>query len=203
MSENAIDKLLKRKKVGEILVERGVITQDQLELALEIQKNSLPRQLLGEVIVDQDLCTADQVVEALAGYRQAVTEGDARLTAVAAELDPTLEQSFETLRGNLERHIEKLEKKRNGRKLPFGTPTLREITPTINRIAKKKLTPSKARTVEKAIRYDSSAPFTISELHGFVHQADWPSARDIEVFWKRTEPLFRLMLEQEEDGARK
>ena len=52
-----------------------------------------------------------QVDQALADYRRAITEADAGLRAVAAELDPTLEQSFETLRGNLERHVEKLEKK--------------------------------------------------------------------------------------------
>jgi hypothetical protein len=45
--------------------------------------------------------------------------------------------------------------------------------------------------------YDAAAPFTLSELHAFVHQAgDLPSARDIQQFWVRTEPLFRLMLEE-------
>ena len=72
--------------------------------------------------------------------------------------------------------------------------------PEIIRIAKNKLTKADALKVEKAIRYDSAAPFTLSELHGFVHQADLPSARDILQFWNRTEPLFRLMLEQDYEG---
>ena len=98
--------------------------------------------------------------------------------------------------GELPQIIAKIEKKEE-RKLPFGAPTLRQVVPEITRIAKEKLSAPDAVKVEKAIRYDVAAPFTISELHGFVHQSDLPSARDILQFWKRTEPLFRLMLEQD------
>ncbi len=66
MSEKAIDKLLKRRKVGGILIERGLITPEQLEHALALQKQSDPRQLLGEIILEQGMCTADQITEALA-----------------------------------------------------------------------------------------------------------------------------------------
>ena len=102
--------------------------------------------------------------------------------------------------GELPGIIKKLEEK-EGRKLRFGAPTMRQLVPEIKRIAKNKLTTADALKVEKAIRYDPSAPFTISELHGFIHQSDLPSARDILQFWKRTEPLFRLMLEQDQEGA--
>lgn len=102
--------------------------------------------------------------------------------------------------GELAAIIKKLERK-EGRKLPFGVPTMKQLVSEIKRIAKKKLTRPKALMVEKAIRYDPSAPFTISELHGFVHQSDLPSARDILQFWKRTEPLFRLMLEEDRETA--
>ena len=97
--------------------------------------------------------------------------------------------------------IERIEKKTGG-KLPFGIPTLRQLLPEITSIVREKLDANEAVRVEKAIRYDQSAPFTISELHGFVHQADWPSARDIEQFWKRTEPLFRMMLVEDEGPAK-
>lgn len=84
-------------------------------------------------------------------------------------------------------------------KLPFGTPTMKQLMPTILKIAKAKFSQSDALRVEKAIRYDAAAPFTVSDLHAFVHQStDLPSPRDIWQFWLRTEPLFRLMLE---DGA--
>lgn len=102
--------------------------------------------------------------------------------------------------GELPGIISKLEEK-EGRKLPFGAPTMKQLVPEITRIAKSKLTTADALKVEKAIRHDPSAPFTLSELHGFVHQADLPSARDIFQFWNRTEPLLRLMLEQDEEGA--
>lgn len=99
--------------------------------------------------------------------------------------------------GELSKIVKKLEEK-EGRKLPFDTPTMKQLTPEIIRIAREKLDATEARIVEKALRYDNSAPFTISELHGFVHQPDLPSARDILQFWTRTEPLFRLMLEKDQ-----
>ena len=101
--------------------------------------------------------------------------------------------------GELPGIIKKLEDK-DGRKLPFDTPTIRQLAPEITRIADEKLSEAHASMVKKAVRYDPSAPFTISELHGFVHQADLPSERDILQFWRRTEPLFRLMLEQDQEG---
>jgi hypothetical protein len=104
--------------------------------------------------------------------------------------------------GELPQIIAKIEAK-EGRKIPFGAPTLRQLVPEITRIAKEKLSTPDAVKVEKAIRYDPSAPFTISELHGFVHQSDLPSARDILQFWKRTEPLFRLMLETDPGSTAK
>jgi hypothetical protein len=104
--------------------------------------------------------------------------------------------------GELSKITAKIEAK-EGRALPFGAPTLRQLVPEVTRIAKEKLSMTDALKVEKAIRYDPAAPFTISELHGFVHQSDLPSARDILQFWKRTEPLFRLMLGQDQGGKAK
>lgn len=86
-------------------------------------------------------------------------------------------------------------------KMPFGVPTMRQLSPEVTRIAKANLPAGKAKLVEKAIRYDSSAPFTISDLHAFVHSDDMPGSRDILQFWIRTEPLFRLMLEQDPEDA--
>jgi hypothetical protein len=98
--------------------------------------------------------------------------------------------------GQLSQIIAKIQEKK-GRRIPFGVPNLKQLVPEITRIARTKLPEATAIKVEKAIKYDPSAPFTISELHGFVHQDDFPGERDILQFWKRTEPLFRLMLEQE------
>lgn len=103
--------------------------------------------------------------------------------------------------GELKALIKNLEKKEK-RKLPFGVPTLKQLAPEIVRIAKKNLKAPDANRVEKAVRYDPSAPFTISELHGFVHSPDLPGERDIWQFWLRTEPLFRMMLESDPRDTR-
>ena len=77
-----------------------------------------------------------------------------------------------------------------------------QLVPEITRIAKKHLSVAEAKSVEKAIRYDAAAPFTLSDLNAFVHQAsDPPGAREIWQFWIRTEPLFRLMLEQDTEAT--
>ena len=87
-------------------------------------------------------------------------------------------------------------------KLQFDAPTMKQLVPELTRIAKAKLKKAEATKVEKAIKYDASAPFTLSDLHAFVHQCtDLPGERDILQFWLRTEPLFRLMLEQDESLA--
>ncbi len=103
--------------------------------------------------------------------------------------------------GELPKVIQKLEGKG---KLPYGTPTMKQLVPEITRIARMRLPSAQATKVEKAIRYDPAAPFTLSDLHAFVHQsADLPGERDIWQFWLRTEPLFRMMLEQAPEGATK
>jgi len=77
------------------------------------------------------------------------------------------------------------------------SPQLKQLAPEISKIAKSKLKSDEANRLEKALRYDASAPFTISDLNSFVHSPDLPSGRDIEQFWSRTAPLFRLMLEND------
>ncbi len=108
-------------------------------------------------------------------------------------------QDYLIRKGELPKIVDRIEKK-SKKKIPYSAPNLKELVPEVKRIAKKALRRSDAAMVEKALRYDKSAPFSISELHGFVHQPDLPSSRDIEQFWKRTEPLFRLMLEQDCGG---
>lgn len=88
-------------------------------------------------------------------------------------------------------------------KLSDGAPKMKQLVPAITKIAKAHLSRGKAKTVEKAIKYDAAAPFTVSDLHAFVHQtSDLPSDRDIWQFWLRTEPLFRLMLEEDDKDTK-
>lgn len=52
-----------RRRLGEILVERGVITQGQLARVLERQLDA--KRPLGELLVDAQLCSQDEISEAL------------------------------------------------------------------------------------------------------------------------------------------
>lgn len=81
-------------------------------------------------------------------------------------------------------------------KLPQNGPTMRHLCAAVTTAAKSKLEPNEFNKVARALKYDDSSVFNISELHAFVHQTEYPSARELLNFWERTEPLFRLMLEQ-------
>ena len=98
--------------------------------------------------------------------------------------------------GDLKRITQELKEKG---KLQHDAPTMKQLMPEITKIAKTKLEKGEAAKVEKAVKYDSAAPFTLSDLHSFVHQnTELPGERDILQFWLRTEPLFRLILERDE-----
>ncbi|RDI92175.1 general secretion pathway protein E [Thermosipho africanus Ob7] len=54
----------KYKRLGDILIEKGIITEDDLEYALKVQKET--RKPIGEVLVELGFCTWQQIVKALA-----------------------------------------------------------------------------------------------------------------------------------------
>ncbi|MDP9175439.1 MAG: GspE/PulE family protein [Planctomycetota bacterium] len=58
--------MLERKPLGQLLMAKGLIQQDQLARALEEQKRSGHQKLLGEVLVELRICTEDQITESLA-----------------------------------------------------------------------------------------------------------------------------------------
>ncbi len=49
-----------------MLLERGYVSAEDLQSALDRQKQGNRNKLLGEILVDQELCTEDQIVECLA-----------------------------------------------------------------------------------------------------------------------------------------
>jgi type IV pilus assembly protein PilB len=57
---------LERKPLGQVLLGKGLIQQEQLERALEEQKRCNHQKLLGEILVELRFCTEDQITEALA-----------------------------------------------------------------------------------------------------------------------------------------
>jgi type IV pilus assembly protein PilB len=67
-------------RLGNTLVERGYLSLDQLQSALERQSDPGASSLLGEIVVDLEFCTEDQVVECLArGYDVPYAKLEARL----------------------------------------------------------------------------------------------------------------------------
>jgi type IV pilus assembly protein PilB len=54
------------QRLGNLLIERGYLTLEQLESALSHQHDTGERKLLGEILVDLEYCSEDQVVECLA-----------------------------------------------------------------------------------------------------------------------------------------
>jgi type IV pilus assembly protein PilB len=57
---------LQRKPLGQLLLGKGLTTQEQLDHALAEQKRTGHQKLLGEMLVELRVCTEDQVVETLA-----------------------------------------------------------------------------------------------------------------------------------------
>ncbi len=55
-----------RLRLGDLLVDRGYLTEDQLELALSEQIASSGSKLLGEVLLEKEFCPEEQVLECLA-----------------------------------------------------------------------------------------------------------------------------------------
>ncbi len=55
-----------RKTVGQMLIARGLITQQALDVVLEQQKTSGTRKLIGEMLLEQGLITEEQLTETLA-----------------------------------------------------------------------------------------------------------------------------------------
>ena len=103
--------------------------------------------------------------------------------------------------GELQQINNELKKKK---KLPsHGMPPMQQLAQKITTVAKRRLSNADATMVEKALRHDPAAPFSINDLHAFVHHTDFPGERDILQFWTRTEPLFRLMLERGPEDSKK
>ena len=59
----------KKLQLGQLLIQAGALTEEQLTEALAEQKQGSNRLLLGEVLVKLDFCTEEQIMQSLAtGY---------------------------------------------------------------------------------------------------------------------------------------
>lgn len=53
------------KRIGEILIENNLLTPENLEIALEKQKNMTTSKPLGQILVDMDIITIDVLLDYL------------------------------------------------------------------------------------------------------------------------------------------
>lgn len=53
-------------RLGNILVEKGILSLERLQEALDLQKRSNGTKLLGEILIEREFCSEDQVTECLA-----------------------------------------------------------------------------------------------------------------------------------------
>jgi len=71
---------LATRRLGDLLVERGYLDEEQLQTALAKQKQGSRRKLLGEILVELEYCTEEEIVECLAAeYGVPYASLDARL----------------------------------------------------------------------------------------------------------------------------
>ncbi len=54
------------RRLGDVLLDRGYVTEEGLARALDVQKQDRRGRLLGEILVELELCSEDQIVECLA-----------------------------------------------------------------------------------------------------------------------------------------
>ena len=67
-------------RLGNLLVEKGYLSAENLQVALDRQKQDSRSKLLGEILVELEYCTEDQIVECLAAeYGVPYAKLDARL----------------------------------------------------------------------------------------------------------------------------
>ena len=54
-------------RIGDLLLQRGLITQEQIDQALAYQRSSDHKKLIGEILVELKFVTEEQVMTELAG----------------------------------------------------------------------------------------------------------------------------------------
>jgi len=89
-------------KLGEYLVDKGYLTQDQIDLGLEIQAESDDKRLIGRILVDQGWISQDQLDDALVTMTEDLRSS---MQDLEASLDKTkrIRTEDQTVRTSVER----------------------------------------------------------------------------------------------------
>ena len=83
-----------RLRIGDILIKQGLVTPEQVEEALDVQK-SLPKRL-GDILIDLGAISREQLEEVLKNYNATLEEvwGDPSRDIELSDLDQSLAKSF-------------------------------------------------------------------------------------------------------------
>ncbi len=65
----------KKIKIGEFLVENGLITRAQLQDSLELQKDN-PERMIGEILVTQGILSKEEIIMAMEAYLMTTDAGE-------------------------------------------------------------------------------------------------------------------------------
>ena len=103
-NESSEDEFEKKhpERLGEYLVERGYLTQEQIEFGLTIQSQSGEERLIGRILVDQGWITRDQLDDALVAMTEDLRSS---MQNLEASLDKTkrVRNEDQTVRTSVER----------------------------------------------------------------------------------------------------
>ncbi len=185
-----------RKRIGEILVAKGLINEDQLKKALELQKST--DDLVGALLVRMGYCTEKDVVRAFADQINVlfVDLGAVELNIDVAKLIPQdLSHRHKVVAVQREENkvlvamlnpfnvfaLDEIKERLNGLEVVPGVATEADINEAIEKVHKKTLSVSEAieelgsevQTVDEAVQLAQEADdtFNVGELHELGEEA--------------------------------
>ena len=81
----------KNKRLGDILVDANVITEDQLQYALKVQKTTGKK--LGEVLTDEDIVTEEEIIQVLA-FQLGIPHMDIKKFFISPEVPKLIDEKL-------------------------------------------------------------------------------------------------------------
>ncbi len=81
--------MVKRRYIGELLVDAGLISREQLDNALEFQKNNTIKKQIGDILVDLGYITENQLHEVLE-FQMGIPYIDLNRTLIPDEISATV-----------------------------------------------------------------------------------------------------------------
>ena len=139
-----------RKRIGDLLIERGLINENELNFALDLQKQT--HEKLGEVLVKNRIVTPEDMARTLA-YQLGVDFIDLRTAMIPQELSKLVLRN--TARGN---HLVPVQRQGDSLFVAMSDPLNFYAIDEVRKVTKLKIVPMIA--TEEAVEH------TIAQLYG-------------------------------------